>query len=437
MVNVFTDLGILCYNLDMFNKSFLKTIILDQHQTYKLPKNYIRRDLQETLLKATHKETIIITGLRRVGKSTLLLALKQHLGGKYFINFDDERLIDFKASDFQVLLEVFLELFGDQNIFYFDEIQNIKGWERFVRRLYDMGKRIIITGSNANLLSLELGTHLTGRYIPYELFPLSFKEFLRARKKEFNVNFITTKEKVELLKEFQKYLTYGGIPQYVLSKEPLFLQQLVQDVVFRDVIRRYAIKKIDSLDRLVKYAFSNFSRLISVRRIAPIIGVGGHPTVSSYLKYLEQAYLLFTIPKYAYSVKNQYLAPKKLYVIDLALAKYYGFSFSENIGHMLENLVFLQLRRNARLGDIFYFSNNLYECDFIVQEKGQIAHIIQVTQGLNEDNKKREVRGLIKAMKYFGVKKGTIITFGGEETIKEDNFIIEVVPIYKWLLANS
>ena len=420
---------------DMLTKELIKNIVLDQQKSYKLPSPYIKRELETTLVDKKHQEITIITGLRRIGKSTLLLYLKEKHNADYFINFDDERLARFTLEDFQLLYEVLLELYGDQQIFFFDEIQNIRGWERFVRRLYDMKKKVYITGSNANLLSAELGTHLTGRYIPHSLMPINFKEFVLFKGFQTDPQKLDTWEKVKLIKLFNEYLNIGGIPQFMLTQDKEYLKNLVQDILYRDVVSRFSIKNINALNHLVRYALSNYSRLISARKIAPFIGVKNHTTVSTYLRYLEDAYLLFTIPKYSYSLKQQYIAPRKLYVIDLALARSYGFYFSDDIGHQLENLVFLHLK-GKKIGDIFYFAENSHQCDFIIHHEGKVSYAIQVAKELNSANQKRELRGLLKALKKFNLKEGTIVTFDQEDILQVEDYTIKIVPIYKWLLIN-
>ena len=186
------------------------------------------------------------------------------------------------------------------------------------------------------------------------------------------------------------------------------------------------------MNKLVKYAFSNFSRLISARKIAPVVDLKNHSTVVTYLKYLEQAYVAFTVPKFAYSLKEQYIALKKLYVIDLALAKQYGFSFSEDIGHKLENIVYLQLKRK-KLGDIYYFSERDFECDFIIHNQGKVQQAIQVVSYVKGNVvKQREIKGLIKALKFFKLKQGVVITLDYEQELVLEDFLIKFIPIYKW-----
>lgn len=420
----------------MFTKDLLKNILLDQKRIYKLPSNYVHRTLEDKLLNASHSEISIITGVRRVGKSTLLLALQNKLGGDYYINFDDERLIDFSVQDFQTLFELFLELYGEQEYFYFDEIQNVKGWERFIRRLYDMGKHIFITGSNANLLSADLGTHLTGRYIPYELYPFSFREFLSYKGLDFDLNKLDTWQKVELIKQMSSYIEVGGIPQYVFYRDSDYLRALYQSILSRDIIRKYKIRHVDALEKLGRYLCSNYSRLISARKLTQIIGVKNHSTVMNYLSYLQNAYLVFLVPVYAYSLKSQYIAPKKVYIIDLSLASAVGFSFSQEIGHKLENLVFLDLLRRQNL-EVYYYKEDSYECDFILQKGTQVVQALQVVYELTDKNKKREVRGLIKAMNKFKLNNGLIISFDQKEVLNIDGKTIYVKPVYEWLLENT
>jgi len=422
----------------MYSKEHLKNVILDQKSVYKLPVGYVRRELESEILQAKHSEIFVITGLRRVGKSTLLASLRQQFGGDYFVNFDDERLADFTVKDFQTLFEVLLEIYGKQEVLYFDEIQNISGWERFIRRMYDSGFKIFITGSNANLLSSDLGTHLTGRYVSYELFPFSFSEYLKARNISVDVTLLSTDAKVKLIRAVKEYLDVGGIPKYVFEREDAYLNDLYQDVLYRDIVNKYGVKKVESLRQLGTYALSNYSRLLSARKLTQIIGVKNHSTVSEYLSYLEAAYLTFLVPRYAYSLKRQYVSPRKLYVSDLGLARTVGFSFSQDLGHKLENTVYLELRRRLAAGEeIFYFKDEKKECDFVVQKGVEVVAAVQVTAELTDANRKRELGGLLAAMNAFDIPVGYIVTMEQKETITDGPRTIHLVPIYEWLLGEG
>ena len=404
----------------------IKEIIIDQNDYSK--NNFIERELTKEIIKVKDTPFVkIISGVRRSGKSTILKQLKEKFGGVY-VNFDDERFVNFKVEDFQTLYELCLEIFPHK-FFYFDEIQNISGWERFVRRISEFKENVFVTGSNATMLSKELGTHLTGRYIMFKLYPFSFKEYLSFNK--IILTKMTTKQKIILKKQFSKYLIEGGLPEYLSTKNTDYLRSLYESILYRDVMARYRLNKERTLKELINLCANNLSKEISFNSIKNTLGVGSTTTISDYFSYLENTYLLFLLPKYKYSLKKQIQSAKKLYLIDNGLAKQIGFSFSENYGKLLENQVFLELKRRNK--ELFYFREK-NECDFLIKEKNKITNAIQVCYEINQNNKEREIKGLTEAMKKFNLKEGTIVTLNQEETIKQNNLTIKIVPAYKWFL---
>lgn len=404
----------------------IRDILIDQNDS--LENNFIERELTKEIIKSKDTPFVkIISGVRRSGKSTILKQLQKKFGGVY-VNFDDERFVNFQVEDFQTLYELCLEIFSPK-FFYFDEIQNIISWERFVRRISESGENVFVTGSNATMLSKELGTHLTGRYLMFRLYPFSFKESLIFNK--ISLTEITTKQKVILKKQFTNYLSEGGLPEYLFTKNKDYLRTLYESILYRDVMTRYKLNNEKTLKELIYLAANNLSKEISFNSIKKTLGVGSTTTISDYFSYLENTYLLFLLPKYKYSLKQQIQSTKKLYLIDNALAKQLGFSFSQNNGKLLENQVFLELKRKNK--EVFYFQEK-NECDFIVREKNKIIQAIQVCSELTESNKEREITGLIEAMDEFKLKEGTIITLNQEETIKQDNLTIKLIPAYKWFL---
>lgn len=404
----------------------IKEIIIDQNDYSK--NNFIERELTKEIIKVKDTPFVkIISGVRRSGKSTILKQLKEKFGGVY-VNFDDERFVNFKVEDFQTLYELCLEIFPHK-FFYFDEIQNISGWERFVRRISESKENVFVTGSNATMLSKELGTHLTGRYIMFKLYPFSFKEYLSFNK--IILTKMTTKQKIILKKQFSKYLIEGGLPEYLSTKNTDYLRSLYESILYRDVMARYRLNKERTLKGLINLCANNLSKEISFNSIKNTLGVGSTTTISDYFSYLENTYLLFLLPKYKYSLKKQIQSARKLYLIDNGLAKQIGFSFSENYGKLLENQVFLELKRRNK--ELFYFQEK-NECDFLIKEKNKITNAIQVCYEINQNNKEREIKGLTEAMKKFNLKEGTIVTLNQEETIKQNNLTIKIVPAYKWFL---
>ncbi len=380
-------------------------------------------------------QVVVVTGLRRVGKSTLLkqIAEKYLKDNYYFVNFEDERLLNFQVKDFDLLHETLISLFGEKKAFLFDEIQNVPQWERFVRRLHDQGYKFVVTGSNASLLSQELGTRLTGRSIRVELFPFSFREFLVLKQVELpNLEVLTTKQKGNLLKYTNDYLASGGIPDALKYPELPIHKTLYDDVLFRDIATRYAIDNVKSLQELSFYLISNTSSLISFNKLKDLLKLGSVNTVKSYVSYLENSWLFFVVNKYAYSVKEQQIAAKKLYCVDTGLAQSVGFSFSENKGKLMENLVFLTLRRKYQTVYYYKTAQDL-EVDFFVPSKQML---VQVAQKFDlQETHEREQKSLVVAESELKKALRLILVSEGEkQEMEHEGTKIQVVPLYEWLL---
>jgi len=420
------------------NKQLLIDVIVDQAKVV-LPKRLVSRQIYSSLRQYTQsKQVIIISGIRRCGKSTLLQQLRTDQKEKdYYLNFDDDRLCRFSIDDFQMLLEVFIERYGAQSTYYFDEIQNIIGWERFVRRLQDGGATVYLTGSNATMLSKELGTRLTGRYIQIELFPFSFSEYMYFQsKEEAAVSSLTTERKAQIKRLFNAYLKEGGVPGYLTLRDKEYLHFLYESILYRDIIARYSLLKEKALKELVFFLASNLGKPMSYNSVRKMLGLGSPHTVSEYCGYLEDSFLVFFIPRYDVSVKKQIQYNKKSYFIDTAVAQAVGFRFSDDKGRMLENVVFLELKRRGL--DIYYHKQKK-ECDFVIKKGKKIISAIQVAWHLDtEEIKKREFAGLQEAMDMYGLREGTILT---EDTHGEELLIsgrkrrkVHIVPVWKWLM---
>lgn len=411
-------------------KAILKQVIFEQQE--RNVAGELLRKLPENLI--SNNEILIISGVRRCGKSVLLQQIRNNQKDKnYFINFDDERLIKFTVDNFQELIEVFHELYGEQHVFYFDEIQNIEGWERFVRRLHDAGNKIFITGSNANMLSRELGTHLTGRFCQYELFPFSFREVLDYKEIGHTEKDRTvTKNKSILVAEFEKCMVSGGFPQYIKNNNDEYIKSLYESILYKDVMVRNRLNNEREILELVYYLSSNVAKTFSYSKLAELIGIKHPTTIKNHIEFIENTYLLFQLSKYDYSLKKQISNNKKVYFIDNIIPKKLGFNISENNGRMLENLVYVELRRTC--STLFYHAHK-HECDFLVQANHKIAEAYQVCYELNDDNSKRELLGITEAMEMYDLKEGTILTLNQEETKEIEGKIVRVLPIWKWLLT--
>lgn len=380
------------------------------------------------------QEILVISGVRRCGKSVLLQQIRKNQKEQdFFINFDDERLLNFQVEHFQLLHEVLIEMYGEQRTFYFDEIQNISGWERFVRRLYDSGYKVFITGSNATMLSRELGTHLTGRFLRFELFPFSFQEFITFKNKILPAEKIyTTLERGMIMALFQEYLLFGGIPLYLKTKQDLYLKQLYESILYKDVLVRNKLTNEKEMLQMVFFLASNAAKLSTNKSLAGTIGVKNPTTVRNYIEFVENTYLIFQISRFDFSLKSQILNPKKTYFVDNALILKLGFNFSQNRGRLLENLVFIELKRR---GFEIYYHHVKGECDFVLRKGFNISQAIQVCDSFeNEVTKQREISGLLDAMQTYKLPQGLILTVDWEEILTIGERQIQILPTWKWLL---
>ncbi|MDP2364142.1 MAG: ATP-binding protein, partial [Ignavibacteria bacterium] len=265
-----------------------------------------------------------MTGIRRSGKSTLLRQLITKHKKFQYLNFEDIRLFSFKLNDFNKLEEVFLNK-TTSDIYFFDEIQNVSDWERYVRTLVDENKIIVLTGSNASLLSNELGTKLTGRHLRYELYPFSYSEYLKKFKVKASAN------------SFEDYLKFGGFPEYLNQKNENILQELVNDILARDIVSRYNLRNPKLVKEIALYLLSNVGKEFSYQNLRKMYNLGSVNTVISLVGYLENSYLLFTIPQFDFSYKKRLINTKKVYAIDTGLVEANSVSFSKDRGRVLEN----------------------------------------------------------------------------------------------------
>ena len=417
-------------------RDLLASVLKDQVGSFTLQDLGIEREILDQLSDIISAPQItVITGLRRVGKSTLLaqIANKYLKDDFFFVNFEDERLLNFQVKDFDLLHETLISLFGEKNTFLFDEIQNVPEWERFVRRLHDQGYKFIVTGSNASLLSQELGTRLTGRSVRIEVFPFSFREFLQFKKVKIpNLKILTTRQRGNLRKQASEYITSGGIPDALKYPKIEIHKTLYDDVLYRDIATRYKLENIKSLKELAFYLVSNISALISFNKLKELLKLGSVNTVKSYIDYLENSWLFFVVNKYAFSVKEQQIAAKKLYSIDTGLAQSVGFSFSKNEGKLMENAVFLQLRRKRQ--DIFYYKTDEgYEVDFFEPKEGSLIQVAHQFDMIETEG--RELRAIVAAAKEQKKTKNLVIVTGSEKlTLEKEGLQIQVIPLYEWLL---
>lgn len=408
--------------------SQLEQLVLSQKESFLSRDPGIPREVDASRYRKTG-QIVVISGIRRSGKSTLLRQFSMLYKNFHYINFDDDRLLEFSLGDFSTLMLVYEKISPGTKVIFIDEIQNIAGWERFIRRIHDDGYKVFLTGSNAKLLSAELGTHLTGRYIKITLYPFSFREVLRFR--SVSVDRITEKKKARILAEFDRYLTFGGFPEYLKYADPEYLKRTYDDILFRDIIGRFGIREVKAFRQLAHYLFTNMANMASYNALKKALGFKSVVSVRDYVGFLEEAFLVFEIFKYDYSLKKQYVNDKKIYVIDNGMRNAVAFQFSDDRGRLLENCVFIELlRRNAPV----YFFKNTGECDFVTEDHGKVTAALQVCYELSQKNRDRELDGLTSAMLTLGIKNGIILTYHQEETIVHNGFSLHVLPVWQWLL---
>lgn len=290
-----------------------------------------------------------------------------------------------------------------------------------MRQKLDSHYKVVITGSNASLLSRELGTHLTGRHIQMELFPFSYSEFLKL------------KSQTASYESFHDYLFAGGFPEYLKTGDTQQLSTLFQDILYRDIIVRYSIKEVSSLQRLANFLMQNVGNKFSASKIKQAISVNATSTILNWCNYLANSYLFSFVEKYSYSVRSQIVSPKKIYAADTGLAYSLSTHSMTDEGHLLENLVYIALRN--QYPHICYFEGK-GECDFVVVENGTPTQLLQVCAELNPDNLHRETAGIEEAMRTFSIHNGLIITENQTDTIQTDIGTIEVMPFWKWNIGN-
>lgn len=410
----------------------IEELVLDQIENLTYKQAGISRNIDLDKAVST-KQITVISGIRRSGKSTLLLHLMKHFKSFSYLNFDDERLINFELTDFQVLMLIFKK-HSQSKVLFFDEIQNIKGWERFIRRIFDEGYKIFITGSNAKLLSSELATHLTGRYIKIELFPFSFLEILRYHKVDYTK--LSSNTKAEVLALFDDYLYTGGFPEMIKYNDNEYLKRVYEDIIYKDLIVRYKIRNIKQFKNLSQYLFTNFTGEISYNSLKTALNIKSAATIQEYISYLEESYLVFELYKYDFSLKKQYISNKKIYVIDNGIRSKIAFKFSDDKGKFLENAVFIALRRQGK--ELYFFkTKNNNEIDFLFYENNQF-HLIQVAYSLSDlRTKQREIKAFVECAKEIPNTKNTILTYNQEDKITIDKLEIEVIPLWKWLINSK
>jgi len=428
-------------------KDKLKELIIEHKERFLTRTTLVHREIQGDIDKfLKHKEVILITGIRRAGKSSLMRLLSADMIKKYgvqrdnilYLNFEDERFTEFNVKDFEQVYELFLEIYHPEgkNYFFLDEVQNVKGWERWVNRLYEFeGVKVFATGSNATMLSPEISTALTGRNRQLVVYPFSFYEFLSLKKYPLDKeSFYLREKRVAIKKLFKEYLRLGSFPEVLKIGDATLLEQYCKDIIYRDIIARYSIRNIKEIKELTLFLASNIGTVQSYKNLRDMIGVKSLNTIKNYLEILQSVFLFFRLELFSYSVKKQIYNPSKIYSIDQALSNSIAFKFSQNLGHIYENIVFVELLRRGF--EIYYWkSKKDREVDFLVKRGLKIEKAIQVSIRLTDrKTQKREIQGLLNASEELKVKDLVIITEDeeGEQTIGKSK--IKIIPLWKYLL---
>ena len=359
-----------------------------------------------------------ITGVRRCGKSTVL---RQRMRGDdtpwFYVNFVSSLLTQFEMRD-TIRLDSLIEKSGARRLF-FDEIDQFHGWEKYVRQKLDEGFHLHISGSNASLLEGEMGTKLTGRHVSKELFPFSYREYLE---------FVNAKPCAESV---AAYMYDGGFPRYLQTHEEIVLQELFDDIVYRDVIVHNKIRDTAAVRELTAYLVENVGCRFTASKMLKPLNVASASTITQWCEWLEKAYLFFFVPIFSDSKKSRLLNPKKVYCVDTGLEYAVSSRRIPNDGARFENMVYLALRRNNR--DISYFDAD-GECDFIVRDRHAVKMAVQACTMLTDEDMDREIEGLLAAMAKCSLKSGTIVTENQRDRIVFDKRRIDVVPFWEWCM---
>lgn len=406
----------------MIRRSELEEVISSQTEQIKRQQtNEIERfidDVQELSGFAR-----IITGIRRCGKSTIMIQIMRRTSERrnLYLNFDDIRLSNFEKADFSRLFEIISN--GAYQAVFFDEIQLIQGWEIFIHQLLREGYIVYITGSNASLMSSELGTHLTGRHLSSELFPFSYSEYLIYTQQASSYETMAT------------YLRQGGMPEYLRTENTQVLSSLVDDILIRDIAVRKGIRDITSLKQLALYLLTNVTKLFSATNLSKSLGIKSPATILEYIDYMRDAYLMDIVGIYSTSLKVTSRNAKKIYAIDNGIITALSLSGSADSGRLLENFVYICLRKQHK-GHIYYFNHEV-ECDFIITDiNNHVTEAIQVCYDLNEGNFEREIHGLREAMHSLNLSKGMLLTMNEQDKLVVPEGQIDIVPVHQFCLQS-
>lgn len=419
-------------------KSLLKEIVAKQSQEREILANleYVERSKAAQGPKWMSSPLVkVVLGPRRAGKSVFSLMLLKDRPFLYF-NFDDPALVGEKLDLYELVDELH-KFYGNTKFVLFDEIQNLHGWELFANRLHRGGYNLVLTGSNANLLSMELATHLTGRHLPIEILPFNFQEFLRAKK------FSQLDQKSELLKLLEQYMAFGGFPEVVIKNQHPrgYLDVLFDALLFKDVVKRHKVRFSEQIDQLGSYLISNISSQYSSRKLANVLKFKSDVTLERYLKYLEEAYVVFSLSGFSAKAGQRLRSPKKIYTVDNGFVASKAVQHSPDSGKLMENLVFTELVKKGfePNRELFYYkTRNGREVDFAIRNGYETTELIQVCYDTrNSDVEQRETKALFEASDELNVKKLTVLTWDDKREVEKNGLKIQFKPLWEWLLEGT
>ena len=394
---------------------------------------------EESLLELESPLAQIVIGVRRSGKSTLChKVLIEHDINYAYANLDDDRLASMKTEDLNTLLSCIYQIYGtDIKYLFLDEIQNVEGWHLFVNRLLRSKMRIIVTGSNAKLLSGELATHLTGRYNEIRLFPFSFSEYCHFH--HIDIKSITTKAAAERQQAFAQYMIDGGFPELQsLNNKRGYVQSLIEAILIKDIQYRYQVRSTDALRKIAHYLISNSCQLVNYGELASLLGVSDK-TVKKYVEYLQQAFLIQLLTKHSFKSKQR-IHNEKSYIVDIGIQNNRENSMAaENMGWRLENIVFIELMRRCapQFLDIYYYkpTSRAKEVDFVICNQNKAIELIQVAFDISSPKAyQRETSSLIKASRELKCDQLTLISFNDTKEVNIDGKKINICSALDWLL---
>ncbi len=418
-----------------------KVLLEQQDELTALQEEKLIHRPEEASINMNSKLAQVVIGVRRSGKSILCYnALRKANVHFAYVNFDDERLGNLRTDDLDNVLQSLYKIYGEFKHLFLDEIQNVEGWPLFVNRLLRQQIHLIITGSNAKLLSSELSSHLTGRHHKIELYPFSFRDWCDIH--EIDYTRLTTKNKGLLSKAFEEYSVQGGFPELMLGNEnpKEYISTLVDSILTQDIKRRFNVRNIDALKRLANHFLNEAPAFIVKDRLKDIFHLSSDHTIANYISYINQAYLISTISRYSTKSRERVRA-EKYYAIDVALMDKRDNAFSgENLGWRLETIVYLELlrRKTGVTQDIYYFKSDSAEADFVVCDGNKAQAVYQVSYDISSSKtRSREIRGCIAAAKAIGCTNLYLITHHDSATIVENDFTIHVLPIWEWLVTLS